>query len=184
MPRRRARTVPSCDQFVPHAFKGPSRFAILRADLHTEVNMKRPILLGLLALLAVSAPALAQQKDDAEALIEREQQEMLDAWNRNDLDAHLKAYALDATWTTSNGLLHGKEAIKQSLIKGFKRGDDLLGDLEFGKSEYRRLSADVMMSHGSFRVFNLPSGKEIKGQSTLLWKRVDGKWLIVHDHSS
>jgi hypothetical protein len=39
----------------------------------------------------------------------------------------------------------------------------LLGELSFGKSEFRRLSNDVMMTNGSFRVAKLPSGKDING---------------------
>jgi hypothetical protein len=33
-------------------------------------------------------------------------------------------------------------------------------------------------------VAKLPSGKDINGQSTLIWKRSGGKWQIIHDHSS
>lgn len=109
---------------------------------------------------------------------------MLTAWNRNDLDAHVSAYADSATWTTARGLLHGKSAIRESLVKSFKRGDDLLGDLSFGPSEFTRLGPDHMMTNGSFKVAGLPSGKDINGQSTLIWKRNGAKWRIIHDHSS
>ena len=147
--------------------------------------MKRPILFMALALLAVATPVRAQQKDDdAQAQIQRELDEMLAAWNRNDLEAHVKAYNDSATWTTATGLLHGKAAIVQTLTRAFKRGDDLLGDLSFGPSVFRRLSADVMVTNGSFKVAGLPSGKDINGQSTLIWKRIGGKWQILHDHSS
>ena len=133
-------------------------------------------------ILAVASGAHAQ--DNAQALIQKELDAMLVAWNRDDLDAHIAAYADSATWTTATGLLHGKAAIKQTLIRSFQRGNELLGELSFGKSVFRRLSDDVMVTNGSFTVSKLPSGKDINGQATLIWKRIGGRWQIVHDHSS
>ena len=143
--------------------------------------MKKLLLITTLLLSGVSG---AQAQDNAEALIQKELDEMLVAWNRDDLDAHITAYADSATWTTATGLLHGKAAIKQTLIRSFQRGNELLGELSFGKSVFRRLSDDVMVTNGSFTVGKLPSGKDINGQSTLIWKRIGGRWQIVHDHSS
>ena len=143
--------------------------------------MKKLLLIAGLLLSAVSG---AQAQDNAQALIQKELDDMLVAWNRDDLDAHIAAYADSATWTTATGLLHGKAAIKQTLIRSFQRGNELLGELSFGKSVFRRLSDDVMVTNGSFTVAKLPSGKDINGQSTLIWKRIGGRWQIVHDHSS
>ena len=134
-------------------------------------------------LLFASAPALRAQ-DTAEKEIQQALDAMLEAWNRDDLDAHLAPYADSATWTTSTGLLHGRAAIRESLVKAFQRGTDLLGELSFGKAVFRRLGPDAMVTNGSFQVGNLPNGKSINGQSTLIWKRIGSKWQILHDHSS
>ena len=147
-------------------------------------TVKRALLILAVLVCAPATASYAQKSDNAQALIQQELDDMLAAWNRDDLTAHVKAYADSATWTTSTGLLYGKAAITQTLINSFQRGTDLLGELSFGKSELRRLSDDVMVTHGSFKVGNLPSGKDINGQSTLIWKRIGGRWQIVHDHSS
>ena len=144
--------------------------------------MKKLLLLAILLVMAAAPAANAQ--DNAQSLIQKELDEMLAAWNRDDLDAHIAAYADSATWTTSTGLLHGKTAIRQTLVRSFQRGNELLGELSFGPSVFRRLSDDVMVTNGSFTVGKLPSGKDINGQSTLIWKRMGGRWQIVHDHSS
>jgi uncharacterized protein (TIGR02246 family) len=144
---------------------------------------KTIILLSFLVSACASAPA-TPTADNAQALIQQELDNMLTAWNRDDLTAHVAAYADSATWTTGTGLLHGKAAITQTLIKSFQRGGELLGELSFGPSEFRRLAPDVMVTNGSFKVAKLPSGKDINGQSTLIWKRTGGKWQIIHDHSS
>jgi len=154
---------------------------MLENVLFTVPFMKRS-LLAFAILFALNGALYAQ--DAAEQAIQRELDAMLDAWNHDNLDAHIAAYADSATWTTATGLLYGKTAIRQALVKGFQREGKLLGDLSFGKSEFRRLSDDVMMTNGSFHVTSLPSGKDINGQSTLIWKRTGGRWQIVHDHSS
>lgn len=143
-------------------------------------------LLMLAMMLACSATVSRAQETatTAEIAIQHELDEMLAAWNRDDLDAHLAPYADSATWTTSTGLLHGKSVIRESLTRAFRRGDELVGELSFGKSGFRRLGPDAMMTNGSFKVGNLPGGKDINGQSTLIWKRTGGKWQIIHDHSS
>lgn len=143
--------------------------------------MKR-LLTAVLLVIGMAGAASAQDAD--EAAIQHELDAMLEAWNRNDLDAHLAAYADSATWTTSTGLLHGKAAIRASLVKSFQRENDLLGDLSFGKAVFRRLGPDAMVTNGSFQVANLPNGRAINGQSTLIWKRTGKKWQILHDHSS
>jgi ketosteroid isomerase-like protein len=152
---------------------------------HCTINhldiMRKLLLCAILLFGSVSG--LAAQ-DAAETAIQKELDAMLEAWNRDDLDAHLAPYADSATWTTSTGLLHGKAAIRETLVKSFQRGTDLLGELSFGKPVFRRLGPDAMVTNGSFTVGNLPSGKSINGQSTLIWKRTGSTWQILHDHSS
>ena len=143
--------------------------------------MKKLIVFAML-LLGLTGSAAAQ--DGAETAIQKELDAMLVAWNKDDLDAHIAPYADSATWTTATGLLRGRAAIRETLVRSFLRGSDLVGELSFGKAEFRRLGPDAMMTNGSFRVGNLPSGKSIDGQSTLIWKRIDGRWRILHDHSS
>jgi uncharacterized protein (TIGR02246 family) len=137
-----------------------------------------------IAFLCVGCASAPTANDSAETLVQRELDEMLAAWNRDDLDAHLAAYADSATWTTPTGLLRGKSAIRATLVRSFQRGSELSGDLSFGKAEFRRLGPDAMMTNGSFHVGNLPNGGKIDGQSTLIWRRYGLQWRIIHDHSS
>ena len=109
---------------------------------------------------------------------------MLNAWNADNLDAHIAPYADEATWTSPTGLLRGKPAIRESLVKSFQRGTDLAGRLKFDPPVFTRLGPDYMMSNGGFHLDSLPSGRTIDGQSTLIWHRTGGRWQIIHDHSS
>ena len=128
--------------------------------------------------------ALVAQDRSFEASINASLQQMLDAWNRNDLDTHVAPYADSATWMTGRGLLRGRAAIRASLVKSFMRGEDLVGDLRFSETEFRSLDTNTVMTTGAFQLTNMPSGKDINGRSTLIWVRRGTKWQIVHDHSS
>ena len=139
----------------------------------------------LLALALVGCASAPRGSDtSAEPIIRQQLEAMLTAWKADNLDAHIAPYADDATWTTANGLLKGKAAIRESLVKGFLRDGDLVGDLTFGPTEFTRLGPGYMMTNGSFHVANLPSGRTINGQSTLIWRREGATWRIIHDHSS
>jgi len=140
------------------------------------------LLLALSVMACASAPRAADT--GAEPAIRQQLQVMLDAWKADNLDGHIAPYADDATWTTATGLLKGKAAIRESLVKGFLRDGNLLGDLTFGPTEFTRLGPDYMMTNGAFHVANLPSGRPIDGQSTLIWRRDGSGWRIIHDHSS
>lgn len=147
--------------------------------------MFRRLLLAL-ALVALAAPGVraAAAQESPEQTIGQALEAMRQAWNRDDLDAHLAPYADSATWMTADGLLRGRAAIRASLVRSFLRGDDLRGELHFDDTEFHRLADDVIMTTGAFRLTGLGEGREIGGRSTLLWVRRGSTWRIVHDHSS
>jgi len=147
----------------------------------------RTLILALVTTACASAPRAGEPPTDgaaAEAAIQAQLSSMLTAWNADNLDAHIAPYADDATWTSATGLLRGKPVIRETLVKGFQRGTDLVGRLKFDPSVFTRLGPDYMMTNGGFHLDSLPSGRTIDGQSTLIWRRSGGKWEIIHDHSS
>lgn len=149
--------------------------------------MKRSLLLLVGITLAACSVSVrtGNDRDDADAEIRLALDQMLSAWRADDLAGHVAPYADDATWTTSTGLLEGKAAIRESLERNFLRnGTDLVGDLSFGPTRIRMLGSDHAMTNGSFQLDNMPSGRTIRGQSTLVWRHRNGKWEIIHDHSS
>jgi ketosteroid isomerase-like protein len=147
----------------------------------------RTLFVVLVATACASAPRASDTPPDgaaAEAAIQAQLSSMLTAWNADNLDAHIAPYADNATWTSATGLLRGKSVIRETLVKGFQRGTDLAGRLEFDPPVFTRLGADYMMTNGGFHLDSLPSGRPINGQSTLIWHRNGARWEIIHDHSS
>jgi ketosteroid isomerase-like protein len=84
--------------------------------------LTRLLLIGLTVTAFTTARAQRGPDSAAQSAIRSQLDQMLTAWNADDLEAHIASYADSATWTTSTGLLKGKPAIRETLIKGFRRG--------------------------------------------------------------
>lgn len=135
-----------------------------------------------LALAVWMAPGAlgAQQKPNAE--VQKVLDAMVVAWNRDDLEGHVGAYAPDATYTTSDGVLHGREGVRGAL-QGFVRPEGLVGELRFEDEEARMLGSDHALVTGRY-VLAMPGRDESAGRFTLVFERRAGVWMVIHDHSS
>jgi hypothetical protein len=58
-----------------------------------------------------------------------------------------------------------------------------MGRLRFDAVEILPLGDDAALARGAFRLV-MSDGKEPHGLFTLLLRRLDGNWRIVHDHTS
>jgi len=104
------------------------------------------------------------------------------AWNRGDLDGFVDDYAVDATFVTSQGLVHGRDAIRARYAPRFQPGA-VRDSLWFQDIEARAVGQDAI---AVVAWWNLSRGDSVvsRGPTSLLLVRADGRWRIVHDHSS
>jgi ketosteroid isomerase-like protein len=58
-----------------------------------------------------------------------------------------------------------------------------MGRLRFAGIEVIPLGADAAFARGAWRL-QMRDGKQPHGLFTLLLRRLDGSWRIVHDHTS
>jgi beta-aspartyl-peptidase (threonine type) len=56
-----------------------------------------------------------------------------------------------------------------------------MGKLVFSNLESQEIGVDAVLMLGNWK---LERDKPVEGNFSLIWKRFDGKWLIIHDHSS
>ena len=54
-----------------------------------------------------------------------------------------------------------------------------MGTLTINNKSWTQMSLNVGLLIGSWRI-----SKEAHGIYSLIWKRIDGRWVIVADHSS
>ena len=156
------------------------------------------LLLGFPTLLAVlihgqfqSIPTLAngsppvipvQLSEAVRADLEGIVKEQADAWNRGDIADFMNPYWRDSrlTFCSSGQTERGWEnTLHRYKTKYPDR--ETMGKLVFSNLESQEISADAVLMLGNWK---LEREKPAEGNFSLIWKRFDGKWLIIHDHSS
>ena len=109
--------------------------------------------------------------------------ELVAAWNRDDLAGHIGQYSDSATYTTSRGLDVGHAAIERNM-QYFVQPDGLAGTLAFDDVLIRMLGAEHALATGAFLVEDVRDTMDIRGRFTLVLERDSTGWRVLHDHSS
>jgi beta-aspartyl-peptidase (threonine type) len=133
------------------------------------------------AKMAFGAPAPPAEAVAVRAVLDAQ----VNAWNRGDLDDFMAGYWKDERLTFFSG-----DTVTQGWQKTFDRyrkryqadGKDM-GRLTFGEIQIDVVSADAALARGRWRL-EMKDGTRPNGLFTLLFRRIDGKWRIVHDHTS
>ncbi|OYV73754.1 MAG: hypothetical protein B7Z72_01780 [Gemmatimonadetes bacterium 21-71-4] len=106
------------------------------------------------------------------------------AWNAGNLDDFMSDYLPDSetTFITKTGVLHGVAAIRNVYAARFSPGARR-DSLRFQGVEIDILAPDVV---NAIAWYVLMRGDSItaRGPTSLVMRRVSGRWRIVHDHSS
>lgn len=104
------------------------------------------------------------------------------AWNQGDIRQFMDAYWNDEALTFSSG---GKTTRSwQATYERYKsRYPDraAMGQLTFDALETSQIDEHAALTLGNWK---LEKDKPARGNFSLVWKRIDGEWKIVHDHSS
>ncbi len=104
-------------------------------------------------------------------------------WNNGDLQSFMRGY-----WQNDSLKFIGKSGItygwKQTLENYKKNYPDTLamGKLDFDLIEVKQLSALYFFVVGKWQLTR--SIGNLKGHFTLLFKKINNKWVIIADHSS
>lgn len=124
---------------------------------------------------------------DAAAIREQVAAEMAGdarAWNAGDLERFLSSYVpSDATtFVTSRGVLHGIAAIRGVYAARFAPGAQR-DSLHFENLQVDVLGPDVI---NAIAYYVLVRGDSVtaRGPTSLVMRWYDGRWRIMHDHSS
>lgn len=104
------------------------------------------------------------------------------AWNRGDLDGFVSDYAEDATFVTAGSVVHGRPEIRARYAPRFAPGAQR-DSLHFENLEVDVVGPDAV---NAIAYYVLSRGDSVtqRGPTSLVLKKLGGRWLIVHDHSS
>jgi ketosteroid isomerase-like protein len=136
----------------------------------------------LLLLVFCSSFVYAQTKNSDIQIVLQQMKIQEDAWNNGKIPEFMNYY-----WKSDSLKFIGKKGItygwQQTLDNYLKSYPDktAMGILKFSIKEATQLSPESIYIIGSW---DLQREKPVGGYFTLLWKKIDGKWVIVADHTS
>jgi ketosteroid isomerase-like protein len=140
--------------------------------------------LGVLLVILIGASGCQNgQREDAENEIYSIILQQQEAWNQGDIDGFMAAY-----WNSDSLLFVSGDRVGygwQKTLENYKRNyptQEIMGTLDFNILKFEMLSSESCFVLGSWDL-ERPSGP-IGGKFTLIWKYIDGKWVIVADHTS
>ncbi|HET9431769.1 MAG TPA: DUF4440 domain-containing protein [Chitinophagaceae bacterium] len=135
----------------------------------------------LIVFASLSVFSLAQSND------EKAIRTMLDnqtrAWNTGDLEGFMKGYweSDSLMFIGNNGVTYGWTNTLNNYKKGYP-DTSAMGKLVFTLLSLKQLSTIYFSVTGKWQLFRTSSN--LSGHFTLLLKKINGRWVIVSDHSS
>ena len=133
-------------------------------------------------LLLLFGTGLAAQRSDEKQIRELLARQTND-WNRGDVDAFMKGY-----WENDSLMFVGKSGVTYgwtNTLNNYKKGYPdaaAMGKLSFDIIKVKRLSGKYYFIIGKW--FLKRSIGDVGGHFNLLFEKINGRWVIIADHSS
>ncbi|WP_445192979.1 YybH family protein [Sphingomonas sp. Tas61C01] len=138
-----------------------------------------------LMIAALVAAPVAAQTTAPQAAVQAAMAASTAGWNAGDLDRFVAAYANDAMYVTSKGVVRGKAAIAERYRPSFTAGGNSRGVLSMQMLAFRRLSDVHQLLVARWTLTPPGAGtKPETGLTTLVFERQPAGWKIISDHSS
>lgn len=104
-------------------------------------------------------------------------------WNKGNIDGYMQGYwkSDSLRFASGNSTTFGWKSTLENYKKAYP-DKSAMGTLEFTDIDIRILSADAAIVFGKWKLTR--SSDEPKGLYTLLFKKINNEWKIVHDHTS
>ena len=132
-------------------------------------------------LIIISFSVFSQTKDEIEVRNVLAKQSA--AWNRGDIDAFMVGY-----WENDSLMFIGKSGVtygyKNTLANYKKNYPDttVMGKLTFTLIQVKQLSSEYFHVTGKYYLTRTIG--DASGHFTLLFRKINGKWVVISDHSS
>jgi len=134
------------------------------------------VLMGLL-FAAVGVLGRAATADDTAKEIEAVLSRQAEAWNRGDIDGFMEHYwkSNELTFSSGGQTTRGWKSTKENYQRRYPTREKM-GRLTFSELEITPLVL------GRWRLAR--DEAPVGGNFSLVCRKIDGKWVIVHDHTS
>ncbi len=137
----------------------------------------------LFSLCFITSLSFCSAQNNTAAAITKTLYAQQTSWNNGDLEDFMQPY-----WQNDSLMFIGKSGITygwQHTLDNYKKGypnKDAMGKLEFTILKITQLSSHDASVIGKWHLTRTIG--DVGGYFTLLWKKINGKWVIVQDHSS
>jgi uncharacterized protein (TIGR02246 family) len=109
----------------------------------------------------------------------------VDAWNRGDLEGYMNGYwrSSDLTFFSGGAVTKGWDPTLQRYRQRYQGQGKEMGKLEFQDLDIQLLGPRAAVIRGKWQL-TMSDGKQPHGLFTLIMKKMQPGWRIVHDHTS
>jgi uncharacterized protein (TIGR02246 family) len=139
----------------------------------------------LLLVLSTATLSLAQNQKDAKSIaaVRAVLDAQAAAWNRGDIETYMDGYArsADTVFVSGDRVTRGWQTVLERYKKAYDSREKM-GTLTFSDVEINILSKDAAIVLGRWHLQR--SKDEPHGRFTLLFRKTNAGWKIVHDHTS
>ena len=141
--------------------------------------MKKILAVAIL-LLAACAQSAPDGSEDIQAVLSAQSA----AWNQGDIPAFMAGYweSEELRFASGNSVEQGFDATLARYLRTYDTPEKM-GTLSFHDLDIDVLSPDSAVVFGRFHL-ERPAEGNATGLFTLVFRKVDGAWVIVHDHTS
>lgn len=140
------------------------------------------LLIGLIAGVNLLGAGKTPKVDKAVLKIQAIMDNQVEAWNEGSIDGFMAAYlpTKELTFQSGNKRLQGWDELIAMYKKNYAGAK--MGKLEFSHLLFKPLTTDVYYVLGRWKV---TAGDQVKeGLFTIIFRKINHEWKIIHDHSS
>ena len=107
------------------------------------------------------------------------------SWNNGDIDAYMDFYwkSDSLQFIGSKGLTYGWDTTLLNYKKSYSTIEEM-GTLSLDNLNCKDLKNNSYLINGKWYLKRNEELKDLNGHYTLIWKKIDGQWKIIYDHSS
>jgi uncharacterized protein (TIGR02246 family) len=124
-------------------------------------------------------------KNTTKSEIEQVLRDQQAAWNRHDLEAFMTGYwnSPDLTFFSGAQEHNGWQAALDRYRAAYQSPGHEMGKLDFSNLRIEPLGPDTAFVRGAWHL-TMSDGKTPHGLFTLVFRKFDNSWKIIHDHTS
>lgn len=140
-------------------------------------------MIRIILFILLPVALFAQRNRTEEQSIRKVMLEQQEAWNRADIESFMEGYwkSDSLKFIGRNGITYGWQPTLENYKKGYPT------PAAMGKLTFTILSLEILSGTSAYMIGRWQLKRQTDepgGHFTLLWHKINGKWVIVADHTS